>query len=77
MEHFFELPVLINGEEQSFNGRLATFGYSYKLYIVVNGKELVFEKDDEQQYRVLSEQSETNVDEEMLTAIIASLKKLA
>ncbi|MFT4155174.1 hypothetical protein [Parafilimonas sp.] len=59
MEHYFNLPVSVNGEKQSFIGRLVTFGYVYKYYIIVDGQELVFEKDEEQQYRgiVRSERS--------------------
>ena len=78
MEHYFELPVTINGEDRSFKGRLATFGYTYKFYIIVDGQELVFEKDDEQQYRVLSEENTQNkaIDPVFLQAIVTALDNL-
>ncbi|SFP79987.1 hypothetical protein [Parafilimonas terrae] len=77
MEHYFELPVTINGEEKYFKGRLATFGYVYKFYIIVDGQELVFEKDDEQQYRVLSEGvKEKGIDPALIQAIVTILDKL-
>lgn len=76
MEHFFELPVSYKGEELCFNGRLVTFGYSYKFYIVVNGEELVFEKDDSGAYRVLAEQRELKAEKGLLESIIAALTKL-
>jgi len=79
MEHYFELPVTINGEELSFKGRMATFCYVYKFYIIVDGQELVFEKDDEQQYRVLSERSTEAkaVDPNLIQLIINALDKLS
>lgn len=78
MEHYFELPVTVNGEKQSFKGRLATFGYVYKFYIIVDGQELVFEKDDEQQYRVLSEEGTRAraIDPDLIQLIINALDKL-
>jgi hypothetical protein len=76
MEHFFELAVTIGGEEKTFSGRLVTFGYSYKFYIRVEGTELIFERDDERQYRVLSEQPDTVASAELLQAIINSLEKI-
>lgn len=78
MEHYFELPVTYHGEERNFKGRLVTFGYVYKLYIIVDGRELVFEKDDEQQYRVLAEEADKNkpVDPHLMRAIIEALSNL-
>ena len=79
MEHYFELPVKYQEEERNLKARLVTFGYVYKFYVIVDGKELVFEKDEEQNYRVLSEQvskDNTPIDEEMLQAIIKSLQNI-
>jgi len=78
MEHHFELPVAYGGEVHHFNGRLVTFGYSYRLYIIVKGKELVFERDEDQDYRVLDEGDSIKIiaDRGLLEAIVASLKKL-
>lgn len=76
MEHFFELPVSYEGKELTFNGRLVTFGYSYKFYIVVNGEELVFEKDDSGDYRVVAAQKEPRAEKGLLESIIVSLAKL-
>ena len=79
MEHYFDLPVIYKGEEHSFKGRLATFGYIYKFYIIVDGRELVFEKDDEGEYRVLTEADDKAepVDASLMQAIIAVLGKLS
>ena len=79
MEHFFELPVTYKGEELELKSRLVTFGYVYKFHIIVGGRELVFEKDDEQNYRVLAPagDAESSADKELMEAIIASLKQIA
>ena len=78
MEHFFELPVVYKGEELTLNGRLVTFGYTYKFYIVVEGGEFAFEKDDEQQFRMLSSAnvSEKHIDSRLIEVIIDALEKL-
>lgn len=78
MEHYFELPVSVNGEERSFKGRLVTFGYVYKFHIVVDGQELIFEKDDEQEYRVLSEGNakEKIIAPALIQAIVTALENL-
>jgi len=58
MEHNFELPVLHKGEELILNGRLIASAFSYKFFIIVNGTELIFEKDDEGEFRVLVQEGE-------------------
>lgn len=77
MEHFFDLPVSYQEEELTFRGRLVTFGYAYKFYVIIEGQELVFEKDDEMNYRAINaaEHSKT-VPTELIEAVIASLQKI-
>ncbi|AHF17123.1 hypothetical protein [Niabella soli] len=78
MEHFFDLPVLYKGEELLLKGRLVTFAYSYKFFVVVNGKELTFERDDERVFRVLSGAGEdvSTIDRELVQQIISALNKI-
>ncbi len=78
MEHFFELPVVYKEEELTLNGRLVTFGYTYKFYIVIDGREFIFEKDDEQQFRMLSSEgvSENHIDNRLIETVIHALEKL-
>ncbi|WP_300600528.1 hypothetical protein [Niabella sp.] len=78
MEHFFELPVQYKSEELLLKGRLVTFAYSYKFYVVVNGHELTFERDDEQEFRVLNEYTDGHpqIDPELVAQILAVLQKL-
>jgi len=79
MEHYFELPVNYEGIEQSFKGRLVTFGYDYKFYIVVNGHEIVFESDEDGSYRAITKSSDSKrpVDTKLLEAIILALHQIS
>ena len=78
MEHFFELPVTHNDQELLFKGRLVTFGYVYKFYILVNGQELVFERDNNEEFRVVANENDINkqVDPKLLDSILEVLKSL-
>lgn len=79
MEHYFDLPVIYKEEELTFKVRLATFGYVYKFYIIVEGQELVFEKDEEGQYRVhaVDEKNSKDMDPGLIEAIIDTLNALS
>lgn len=78
MEHYFDLPVKYKEKDFSFKGRLVTFGYVYKFYIVINGKELIFEKDDEDHYRVVATSPiEINIEKGLLEAVIHALNQVA
>jgi len=76
MEHFFSLPVHFNGEELSFQGRLATFGYSFKIFVIVEKTELTFEKDEEGKYRVFQEVSGKEISQDLIAAIIHALEQV-
>lgn len=74
----FDLPVTYKGEEREYKARAVTYGYTYRFYILVDDTELVFEKDDEQQFRVLQEHpAATPPDPALLSAIIDSLQQLS
>ena len=49
----FELPVQYKGKEIIFTGRLATMGYTYKIIILVNEQEIIYEPDEEQNLRAI------------------------
>jgi hypothetical protein len=79
MQESFELPVFINNEELNFPGRLLNFGYSYKLEIDINGAKVLFEPDEERNWRaMLSEEdisTNKNLSKDLLQAIISSIEK--
>ncbi|MCF3108787.1 hypothetical protein LL912_08350 [Niabella sp. CC-SYL272] len=78
MEHFFELPVMYKDEELLLKGRLVTFAYTYKFYVIVHGQELIFERDDEQKFRVLSgiNDNQPQIDPGLVAQIVMVLNQL-
>lgn len=78
MEHFFNLPVTHREEELLLPGRLVTFGYTFKLYIILENEEVIFERDEEMKYKVLNVDDEnTTVDRELLITVINTLEELS
>jgi hypothetical protein len=79
MEDGFELPVNYKGKDLTFPARLQVFGYSYKVQVEVNGQLIIFERDEERNWRVLS--TEENQDfkrpeKGLLQAVAESLEEL-
>ena len=74
----FEVPVTYKGKELLFNGKLATFSYGYKLYVDVDGTEVVIERDDHSDLRALlpDAASENTVEKGLIEAIIEVFKEL-
>jgi hypothetical protein len=78
VEEPFDLPVAYNGEELSFKTMLVSTGYTYSFHIQVEKAELVFEKDDSGDFRVINYTEEhANIDTNLLEAIIISLKVIS
>ena len=80
MEDEFDLPVLFRGEEKSFRARLLLYGYSYKIQVIVDDQPILFEPDEERNWRALidTEDGEKHkpVKVELLQSIAASLESL-
>ena len=76
MEHFFELPVQYRNEGRKFQGRLVTFAYDYKCYVVVDGKEIVFQKDNDMTYKIIRETAEAVADPELLHSLVIAMNQL-
>ncbi|GAB3416396.1 hypothetical protein [Niabella aquatica] len=78
MEHFFELSINYQGEERLFKTRLVTFGYTYNFYIIIDGKELAVECDDEQNYRAIVSDpfARQSIDPRLIKTIVEYLQKL-
>jgi saccharopine dehydrogenase-like NADP-dependent oxidoreductase len=53
MQEPFILTIQYKGEEYTFEARLVIMGYTHKFYVVVNGKEIVYEPDEERKYRAI------------------------
>jgi hypothetical protein len=77
MEHYFELPVAYDGAEHRFRARLRTFGYSYTFYVIVDGKEWTFEKEEAHMMQLTSPVTEitANPASELLGRIMEELER--
>lgn len=53
MEENFSIDILHNGAKLSFDAKLVSFGYTYKILVNVNDIEVSFEPDDGGNYRAI------------------------
>ncbi len=75
-EEPFELPVDYRGQEITLSGKLVQMGYTYKFFLEVEGQTIIFEPDEERNFRVISESPGMKaISVDMIQAIIASLEK--
>ena len=77
MAESFTLTVHYKGEERSFDAELRMLGYTHKIAVNINGAELLFEPDEERNYRaVLSEKdiNKKDIDPELCQLIAAELE---
>lgn len=71
------LPVEYLGATIELPLTIITHGYTYQLQIDIEGKKLVFEKDDQGEYRVINESNGSgHVDRSLVSAILTTLKEL-
>lgn len=53
MEDEFMLPVTFNGKEMEFPARLLNYGYTFKLEVKIEETKVLFELDEERNWRAL------------------------
>lgn len=53
MQDDFELPVIFDNRELSFPARLLNYTYCYKLEVDISGTKVLFEPDEERNWRAL------------------------
>ncbi len=80
MKEVFQLPVLFNGEEQLFDAQLLQYGYIHKFAVRLKGQLVLFEQDEEGQYRAMIDYDEREKavvhEPRLLAAIVQALTKL-
>jgi hypothetical protein len=80
MDNEFTIEVAIRNEQLSFVARLDTIGFIHKIHIMVNGTEVVFEPDEERNYRAIVNAHSANhlsqKDKETIQAIGEALTAL-
>jgi hypothetical protein len=75
MADTFDLPVEWNGRESTYPAELLRYGYTHKIHITVEDIILVFEPDEEGQYRAIVP-PDTYIDKALLAAISEALAYL-
>lgn len=79
MGESFELPVMYKDKEILLPAQLVQYGYNYKIEVEVNEISLFFERDEERNWRAITDtetaQNKT-IDKNMIAAIGASLEQL-
>jgi hypothetical protein len=79
MEEDFELPVTYKNKELALPARFLRSGYSYKIQVQVNDQLLLFEPDEERNWRALvdpNEMEKSKIDRELMQCIVDSLDEV-
>ena len=80
MDDSFEIDIVHNGKELVFEAILISAGYIHRIQVQINGKEVIFEPDEERKYRAIVTEEFvsklTNDDKSMIQAINDSLDSL-
>lgn len=77
MEESFEIIVTYNGEQLIFPAQLKVFGYTHRIQVNVEGQEVMFELDEEQNYRAVINSENIkpgkNINVELLRSILEAI----
>ena len=80
MMDLFELPVDFSGKEFLFPAELLPMGFTHKIKVTVEGTEILFEPDEERNYRAmitdLEKFNQTHIDKLLIQAICKTLDLL-
>lgn len=80
MMDLFELPVEYNGKEFLFPAELLPMGFTHKIKVTIDGTEILFEPDEERNYRAMINDLEkfnhSNIDKLLLQEICKTLDEL-
>jgi hypothetical protein len=79
MEESFDLPVEYKGEQLMLKASLLVTGYTHKFNVEVDGQNIIFEPDEERNYRSVIPYDDINnqkhIDIELLKTIAAMLEQ--
>ncbi len=80
MNEAFEIPVTYQGQGLSFPARLLVLGYIHKFQVDVKGQEVLFEPDEERNYRAVvdpeKQQTDSSNDVELLKTIAKAIEAI-
>lgn len=77
MNETITLPVEYKGGTIELPLTIVPLGYTYQLHVELTGKKLIFEKDDDGEYRVIDASgSASKEDRELVQAVLQTLQAL-
>ena len=80
MDEQFELPVDYKGQQLLLKASLLVTGYTHKFSVEVSGQEVIFEPDEERNYRAIIPRDDINnyisINEGLLKAIAGSIEEI-
>ncbi len=76
MNESFELPVQFGEKTILLHAELKTWGYSYRILVTLEGQVVIFEPDEERNYRALISDGEKPPDLKMIGAIVESIESV-
>jgi len=76
----FELPVDYKDEKHFFKATLNIYGYTHKFHVDVNGQTIIFEPDEERNYRAVLNYDEIenskSIDIELIKKITKAIEEV-
>jgi hypothetical protein len=76
----FELPVIFDNKELVFPGKFLNYGYSSKIEIEIEGTKVLFEPDEEKNWRALISfedlQANKKLNPDLLKAIAEAIEAI-
>ncbi|MFT3704343.1 MAG: hypothetical protein QM802_18385 [Agriterribacter sp.] len=78
MDEIFELPVHFNNKDILLPAKLQTWSYGHRILVEVNKQNVVFEPDEERNYRAVSSTpgNDVNIDMALIAAIAETIETL-
>lgn len=80
MNDEFHIPVCFGGKEYNFPTRLLNYGYTIKLEVEIEGNTILFEPDEERNWRALVPFDEINTakktNPELLRAVAEAIEEI-
>ena len=73
MEDNFELPVLFNKKDLKFPARLLQYGYTAKLEVEIEGTKVLFEPDEERNWRAVISYDDVRASKKLNTELLKSV----
>lgn len=76
MNEPFLIVVNYNGQEQEFKARFERWGYTHRIFVLVDETTVVFEPDEEGAYRALNINNSSTVQSELLQVLAEKLMQI-